>query len=381
MVKTTGNAKALFVSLLLLTAPQIVLACVWYPHTAITDVEITAPADGAKICASLPSADTEVACSCTEESDTDKRVADTTTYPADCLTYTWSKSRGSWKNGVNTGRNVTWIAPDTPSGSVNGDWIKVTITDAAVIPPGESGDRDDEDETATIYVTVHGGGIYSDAPEGEWLYLKCPASSSPTQCWWVLEQPAGTTYLWEITQGDTKAHIVGSSSNRTVILQGDAASAARLDVHLQVTCTVGGHSCESTCALTVHTPSQAESSQAILGFQSWSGPPLWEMQRNVSYYIRNQFSIALVGAWWDETWSNQVGPGCASIGQGDGSSGAGGLVTDVLYWWQTFAWRGAGFGICQADQTISVDGCPSAGDFWANELTYTEEPMITVTPQ
>jgi len=154
MVKSTGNAKALFVSLLLLTAPQIVLACVWYPHTAITDVEITAPADGAKICASLPSADTEVACSCTEESDTDKRVAGETTYPADDLTYTWSASAGSWKNGVNTGRNVTWIAPDTPSGSVNGDWIKVTITDAAVIPPGESGDRNDDDETATIHVTV-----------------------------------------------------------------------------------------------------------------------------------------------------------------------------------------------------------------------------------
>jgi len=49
---------------------------------------------------------------------------------------------------------VTWIAPDTPSGSVNGDWIKVTVTDAAVIPPGESGDRDDSDETATIHVTV-----------------------------------------------------------------------------------------------------------------------------------------------------------------------------------------------------------------------------------
>ncbi len=100
---------------------------------------------------------TEVACSCTQESNTDKRVAGETTYHADDLTYTWSASRGSWKEKEgpdNEGRNVTWIAPDTPSASVNADWIKVMITDAAVIPPGESGDRDDEDETDTIYVTV-----------------------------------------------------------------------------------------------------------------------------------------------------------------------------------------------------------------------------------
>ena len=86
------------------------------------------------------------------------------------------------------------------------------------------------------------------------------------------------------------------------------------------------------------------------------------------------------GAWWDETWTNLEGYGCGQIVRRDGYTGDGGVFEDTLYWWQAYAWRGPQWLICSAYQTIKVNGCPQGGHFWENDIMFTEQPMISVTP-
>lgn len=62
----------------------------------------------------------------------------------DLITYTWECTAGTWKNGENTGVTVTWIAPATPSEAVGDVTFTVTASDAAEIPSGDTGDRDDD---------------------------------------------------------------------------------------------------------------------------------------------------------------------------------------------------------------------------------------------
>ena len=103
---------------------------------------ITAPSDHV-FYASSPSS-FEVACSCAQATDSDHRYAPSgsphDTYPSDTLTYTWSAGTlGSWKNGINTGRNVTWVCPANYAGEV---LISCGASDAANTA-GENGSRDD----------------------------------------------------------------------------------------------------------------------------------------------------------------------------------------------------------------------------------------------
>ena len=62
-------------------------------------------------------------------------------------------SAGSFPYG-NTGKNVTWEAPDEPSTELNDIWIKVTVEDEPLPPDPYEGTRDDPAETETIHVTV-----------------------------------------------------------------------------------------------------------------------------------------------------------------------------------------------------------------------------------
>ena len=107
---------------------------------------ITSPTDHV-FYASSPSS-FEVACSCAEANDRDHRysTANGDTYPFDSFSYTWWCTAGSWKNGVHTGLNVTWVCPANFAGEV---LISCAASDAAVKPPGEIGNRDD---------TPNGGG-------------------------------------------------------------------------------------------------------------------------------------------------------------------------------------------------------------------------------
>ncbi len=65
-------------------------------------------------------------------------------------------------------------------------------------------------------------------------------------------QPAGGTYAWAIAAGGTKASIVGAANQATVVVRGDAVSAAADDVTLEVTYkTPGGKECKRQHRLTV----------------------------------------------------------------------------------------------------------------------------------
>ena len=130
---------------LLLGAVSPASACppVWDVYTAISVGSITSPTAG-----STYAVNTEVSCSIAAGSDRDHRYVPPSnhTYPADTLTYTWSASAGTFPYG-NTGTSVTWKAPSTPNSGVT---ITCTISDAAVIPPGETGTRNDTDKVRTV---------------------------------------------------------------------------------------------------------------------------------------------------------------------------------------------------------------------------------------
>ncbi len=82
---------------------------------------------------------------------------------------TWEALRGTFPNG-NTGSDVVWQAPATPSAQANDIWIKVTVDDlpAENDPPG-GGTRDDDPVTDTIYVTAWDAEIEKC---GDWLPIK-----------------------------------------------------------------------------------------------------------------------------------------------------------------------------------------------------------------
>ena len=80
----------------------------------------------------------------------------TKTYGADRpLTYQWSADKGTFKNGISSGQNVTWIAPDdiTEPTSVI---IRCTINDPSgpLVQAPDSGSRDDAPLVRACRVTV-----------------------------------------------------------------------------------------------------------------------------------------------------------------------------------------------------------------------------------
>jgi len=119
----------------------------WSPNPAIF-VDLYTPDEGAKIYVG-----TQVDARCASmDMDTLDGNQYPDTIPEDNIT--WSASRGTFPNG-NTGSDVVWQAPDTPSAQANDIWIKVTVDDlpAEKDPPG-GGTRDDDPVTDTIYVTA-----------------------------------------------------------------------------------------------------------------------------------------------------------------------------------------------------------------------------------
>jgi hypothetical protein len=110
------------------------------------------------------------------------------------------------------------------------------------------------------------------------------------------------------------------------------------------------------------------------------------MQRLVTYTIKDQNASPICGATWDETFSNQNGPGCDIIQQGDGVTKDTGVLdnppwdADRFWWSQGSAWDGAS-NICSWTQTIKVNGFTAGGNFWTNAIQFTQAPNISVTPQ
>ncbi len=160
-----ARAVAVFGALLLFAVPQIAQACcpefTWWPtpdgpEGSNIEVSITQPEDEDEVEVYVGS---EVSCSSeATDDDTIKPMPEPPPDLADNIaSYTWTASRGSWKEKEgpdNEGPNVTWIAPDTPSASVNADWIRVTVNDQPLSPLPYEGTRDDTDDAAYVKIDV-----------------------------------------------------------------------------------------------------------------------------------------------------------------------------------------------------------------------------------
>jgi len=114
----------------------------WFKEPDIS-VQITAPAADAEVATG-----SEVTCTATA-TDMDSRSC--TDPGADECTYTWYADGGTtFKDGVNTGQTVTWIAP--PGACTRR--ITVWADDLANLPSSDCGDRNDDPKSAFVYVDV-----------------------------------------------------------------------------------------------------------------------------------------------------------------------------------------------------------------------------------
>jgi len=114
--------------------------------------------------------------------------------------YAWEAGGGTWKNGVSTGANVTWIAPDTAGLYA----ITLTADDVDGLPAGDEGNRNDPPGSVQVVVAV------------------CP-HAHPTN----FRQTIGTKgigvlsfrYVWDSTSGN-KADLAGVEMGEYVSYQG-----------------------------------------------------------------------------------------------------------------------------------------------------------------
>ena len=131
----------------------VVAVSIWKPYSGIECDGIEEPEAGDVYCVGE-----EVACEVAEPTDLDERaIGSTSTYPADSFgdenAYVWTCTHGSFKDGINKGTQVTWVAPSTGYEAVD---ITITVNDDAIIPAGERGNRNDPPWTDTVTVKVVG---------------------------------------------------------------------------------------------------------------------------------------------------------------------------------------------------------------------------------
>ncbi len=276
MTNGIRNARAVAVcgALLLFAVAQIAQACcpefTWYAHPDI-QVSITQPDDGDEVYVG-----SEVSClSAASDEDTIDPVPEPLPDLTDNITsWKWTASRGSWKNGDDDLPGVTWIAPDTPSASVNADWIRVTVNDQPKLPePPYGGTRDDEPpKQTTINVTVLlvdldisgvdegdedsvGGFVVLNAPRKQIILRKVqPAAWSGNVILTrnntkvkVYDALSGGT---EITFNDTDNKFANSALPKDLWVQGETVSGYMRDVTLTLA-VEDLSSCNDTVKVTV----------------------------------------------------------------------------------------------------------------------------------
>jgi RHS repeat-associated protein len=111
---------------------------------------IAAPPDGGQV-----DPGQAVACSALEAIDEDyRRLSDgTIQWVADTPTYTWSATGGSFQSGLNTGPNVTWIAP-IRTGTIHVLTLTLDDQNDANLPAGEGASRNDAAKRYQVVVEV-----------------------------------------------------------------------------------------------------------------------------------------------------------------------------------------------------------------------------------
>lgn len=261
----------------------------------------------------------------------------------DIAWYAWEADGGAWKNGVSTGPNVTWIAPDQPG------LYQITLRadDVDGLPAGDEGSRNDDPGSASVTVKVIGGPIHADDVCGKKLVLYNPAANSPQESFSAApNQPAGTTYNWTIDQGDDKAEIVGSTTSATCWVRAKAASGAGNDVRMKLTYSNSGTSTDAYLTTTVQRPTGLV--RQDLGYTVQQCAPVAYVERRFLDTVYDQLGQATAWAWWDESWDTQMQ-------QRDESTDCNGQVLDL--------WINGFDGYCDlrgrllsGTQTVTVSG-------------------------
>ncbi|MDO8585987.1 MAG: hypothetical protein Q7T82_03010 [Armatimonadota bacterium] len=133
------------------STPVVAANCVWddgsTSNTTNIQCAVTASANSSAFYCNE-----EVTCAATA-SDMDHMACPNGNFGVgDQLSYTWTATAGSFKNGVNTGPSVIWVAPGTPTTSAR---VTCTVDDGIQgISPGDSGERDDDPVSQYVDVSV-----------------------------------------------------------------------------------------------------------------------------------------------------------------------------------------------------------------------------------
>ena len=168
---------------------------------------------------------------------------------------------------------------------------------------------------------------------------------------------AGSVLSWSITAGANRASFAGATVGNAVSIKGDAASAARGDVTVQVT---DGHTSQ-THNITVRQPTTITDTSTTTNTPS-------RIQIYVIYTVKDQFGAAMgSGICCDETMTvcanNLAG---ANFVFGDYPTNASGQVSDTLF--ADFSPGTIPAGLCvKINQTITAGGC---GPLLQNTITY-----------
>jgi Domain of unknown function (DUF4157) len=165
----------------------------------------------------------------------------------------------------------------------------------------------------------------------------------------------GAALTWSISQGATKASIVGAVNGTTAVIKGNAPSAASGDV----TVSVSNGTCTATRTITVREPTSMVAAQTPTSGASF-------VQTSIIYTVRDQFGNAMgAGICVDETITVCSRSHPISPTFGDAPTNASGQVSDTL--------RAATSGgplpanLCvKLNQTITAGGC---GPLLRNTIT------------
>jgi outer membrane protein OmpA-like peptidoglycan-associated protein len=176
---------------------------------------------------------------------------------------------------------------------------------------------------------------------------------------------AASTLTWSIARGGKQASIVGKNTGTSVQIQGDARSAAKDDVTVQVT----DGSCTSTHTLTVREPS------AMTATQNPSKPP-GRVRMRLVYTVRDQFGDPMgAGICIDETVTVCADnhPEMGGFSFGDAATNANGQLQDTL----ESPLPDTPPPLCiKVDQVVTAGGC---GPVMHNTIV-TQPSGFTVTP-
>jgi outer membrane protein OmpA-like peptidoglycan-associated protein len=174
----------------------------------------------------------------------------------------------------------------------------------------------------------------------------CGTFPAPTIVLTVAGAAASATTTWSIVRGAANASIVGTNTAASVVIQGDAASAAQGDVIVQVT----DGTCTTQHFVTVREPSEMTATEAPTATPT-------TISDVITYTVRDQFGNPMgAGICVDETVTQCANSHAIRFAFGDAATSAAGRIIDNL----SLTWTNGPIpsSLCvKLDQTWTAGGC------------------------